>query len=310
VRVKIEAAAKEAAAVNIARQALDRFAAALDLASQEAQSNLQSAQQAADEARRADLGRSTPATRQARQQADADLARQRELATNVEEEVAAARERGRAGQSPAGLEASVRRIRGIDQLLSTQGVLASGQPEELARERARLEQQVVEADEQVRRARDASTREAEQAAAAVRGRELSRTDGERAAADLASGLEDIRQRFIRDADDLAGPEVPLRFDAEGLAAAQQQFIDQRLRQEAPAIFGLADQVANAVLQGPSRAALQATDVSTVEGSRELNRLLRGDDSARDQNLVELQKQSEILTDMLQEIRQGGADVAN
>jgi hypothetical protein len=310
VRVKIEAAAKEAAAVNIARQALDRFAAALDLASQEAQSNLQSAQQAADEARRADLGRSTPATRQARQQADADLARQRELATNVEEEVAAARERGRAGQSPAGLEASVRRIRGIDQLLSTQGVLASGQPEELARERARLEQQVVEADEQVRRARDASTREAEQAAAAVRGRELSRTDGERAAADLASGLEDIRQRFIRDFEDLAQPEVPLRFDAEGLAAAQQQFIDQRLRQEAPAIFGLADQVANAVLQGPSRAALEATDVSTVEGSRELNRLLRGDDSARDQNLVELQKQSEILTDMLQEIRQGGADVAN
>jgi hypothetical protein len=86
--------------------------------------------------------------------------------------------------------------------------------------------------------------------------------------------------------------------------------EDRLRREAPAIFGLADQVANAVIQGPSRAALQATDVSTVEGSRELNRLLRGDDSARDQNLVELQKQSTILEDMLTEIRQGGADVAN
>jgi hypothetical protein len=305
VRVKIEAAAKEAAAIDIARQALDRFAAALDLASQEAQSNLQSAQQAADEARRADLGRSTPATRQARQQADADLARQRELATNVEEEVAAARERGRAGQSPAGLEASVRRIRGIDQLLSTQGVLASGQPEELARERARLEQQVIEADEQVRRARDESTAEAEQAAAAVRGRELSRTDGERAAADLTRGLEDIRQFFGRQAEETTG-----LVDFEAQAAAQQRFIDQSLRSAAPAIFGLADQVQNAVLQGPSRAALEATDVSTVEGSRELNRLLRGDDSARDQNLVELQKQSQALDELVRIAREGGVEIAN
>jgi hypothetical protein len=292
-------------AFDSTRQALDRFAAALDLASQEAQSNLQSAQQAADEARRADLGRSTPATRQARQQADADLARQRELATGVEEEVAAARERAAGGQSPPGLEASVRRIQEIDQLLGTQGVLASGQREELARERARLEQQAVEADEQVRRARDESTREAEQAAAAVRGRELSRTDGERAAADLTRGIEDIRQFFGRQAEEGTG-----LVDFEAQAAAQQRFIDQSLRSAAPAIFGLADQVQNAVLQGPSRAALQATDVSTVEGSRELNRLLRGDDSARDQNLVELQKQSQALDELVRIAREGGVEIAN
>jgi hypothetical protein len=301
----LEARQKEVVAFDSTRQALGRFAAALDLASQEAQSNLQSAQQAADEARRADLGRSTPATRQAREQADADLARQRELATNVEEEVAAARERGRAGQSPAGLEASVRRIQEIDQLLGTQGVLASGQREELARERARLEQQAVEADEQVRRARDESTREAEQAAAAVRGRELSRTDGERAAADLTRGLDDIRQFFGRQAEETTGI-----VDFEAQAAAQQRFIDQSLRSAAPAIFGLADQVANAVLQGPSRAALEATDVSTVEGSRELNRLLRGDDSARDQNLVELQKQSQSLDELVRIAREGGAPIAD
>ena len=301
----LEARQKEVVAFDSTRQALGRFAAALDLASQEAQSNLQSAQQAADEARRADLGRSTPATRQAREQADADLARQRELATNVEEEVAAARERGRAGQSPAGLEASVRRIQEIDQLLGTQGVLASGQREELARERARLEQQAVEADEQVRRARDESTREAEQAAAAVRGRELSRTDGERAAADLTRGLDDIRQFFGRQAEETTG-----LVDFEAQAAAQQRFIDQSLRSAAPAIFGLADQVANAVLQGPSRAALEATDVSTVEGSRELNRLLRGDDSARDQNLVELQKQSQSLDELVRIAREGGAPIAD
>jgi|694.fasta_scaffold77632_2 hypothetical protein len=301
----LEARQKEVVAFDSTRQALDRFAAALDLASQEAQSNLQSAQQAADEARRADLGRSTPATRQARQQADADLARQRELATGVEEEVAAARERAAGGQSPPGLEASVRRIQEIDQLLGTQGVLASGQREELARERARLEQQAVEADEQVRRARDESTREAEQAAAAVRGRELSRTDGERAAADLTRGIEDIRQFFGRQAEEGTG-----LVDFEAQAAAQQRFIDQSLRSAAPAIFGLADQVQNAVLQGPSRAALQATDVSTVEGSRELNRLLRGDDSARDQNLVELQKQSQALDELVRIAREGGVEIAN
>jgi hypothetical protein len=300
----LEARQKEVVAFDSTRQALDRFAAALDLASQEAQSNLQSAQQAADEARRADLGRSTPATRQARQQADADLARQRELATGVEEEVAAARERAAGGQSPPGLEESVRRIQEIDRLL-TEGVLDTGQREELARERARLEQQAVEADEQVRRARDESTREAEQAAAAVRGRELSRTDGERAAADLTRGLDDVRQFFGRQAEETTG-----LVDFEAQAAAQQRFIDQSLRSAAPAIFGLADQVANAVLQGPSRAALEATDVSTVEGSRELNRLLRGDDSARDQNLVELQKQSQSLDELVRIAREGGAQIAD
>lgn len=401
-QAEIAAIREQASALDIATQALDRFASALDQASQEAQSNLQSAQQAADEARRADLGRSTPQTQGAREQADADLARQRELAANVEAEVAAARERfgQRAGafsgveqdvearrnearqraialqdglrarideitdifQRPLGdvpsaeelrarfgdgvedlfdletlsaqlgkefdlitaafqelsssldaelqaaggeLVASFRRIAEIDELLQTQGVLADGQREELVRERSRLEQQAVEADEQVRRARDESTREAEQAAAATRGRELSMTDGERAAADLTRGLEDIRQFFGRQAEEGTG-----LVDFEAQAAAQQRFIDQSLRQAAPAIFGLADQVANAVLQGPSRAALQATDVSTVEGSRELNRLLRGDDAARDQNLVELQKQSRSLDELVRIAREGGAQVAN
>jgi len=397
----VEATLRESAAIDIARQALDRFAAALDRASQEAQSNLQSAQQAADEARRADLARSTPATRQAREQADADLARQRELASGVEEEVAAVRDgfrqrvtetrelrrraelaaeavsrasevTRRAGavgiegggrlyskiaadaraagdedlarfaeeteqlvirvreslgldnenlwqgvrEAIAEYEAVVNdaadetaralaRIAEIDSQLGSVGVLAPGRREELVRERARLEQQAVEADEQVRRARDESTAEAERAAAAVRGRELSRTDGERAAADLTRGLEDIRQFFGRQAEEGTG-----LVDFGAQAAAQQRFIDQSLRQAAPAIFALADQVQNAVLQGPSRAALQATDVSTVEGSRELNRLLRGDDSARDQNLVELQKQSQSLEELVRIAREGGAQVAN
>jgi hypothetical protein len=66
-------------------------------------------------------------------------------------------------------------------------------------------------------------------------------------------------------------------------------------------------VQNAVLQGPSRAALQATDVSTVQGASELNRLLRGDDSARNQNLVELQRQNnESLKELVNIAKANGA----
>lgn len=88
-------------------------------------------------------------------------------------------------------------------------------------------------------------------------------------------------------------------------------VDQLFRQGAPAIFNLADSVANAVLQGPSRAALEATDVSTVEGARELNRLIRGDDAGRDQNLVELQEQSRYLQELVELARERGViPVAN
>ena len=64
----------------------------------------------------------------------------------------------------------------------------------------------------------------------------------------------------------------------------------------------ADQVATAVLQGPSRAALQASDVSTMQGQTELNRLLRGDDAARNQDLVELQRQNNELTKQLVDLQ--------
>jgi len=412
-----QTARREIAAIDIARQAVERFAESLNKASQEAQANLQSAQSAADAARRADLGFSTPQTQQARAQAEADLGRQQELASSVEQEIAAARQRvageiaqqaaapadiarrrqeaegqfqeqaallnelvaadkatgdllqqikeftrrgeaippelqksfdeafGRQKQAKeaalaagfggdiipgvvvaareledikaafaatiAGLDAELqasgqgivgtfRRIAEIDQLLATQGVLGGAGRDELVRERAALEQQAVEMDEQVRRARDESTRESEQAAAASRGRQLSMTDGERAAADLTRGLEDIRQFFGRQAEETTG-----LVDFEAQAAAQQRFIDQSLRSAAPAIFGLADQVQNAVLQGPSRAALEARDVSTADGARELSRLLRGEDPARDANLVELQKQSQLLQSLLDEAKAAG-----
>jgi hypothetical protein len=383
-----EATKQEVAAINIARQALDRFAETLNRASQEAQADLQSAQQAADSARRDDLGFSTPATRQARAQADADLARQRELATNVEVEVASARERfGQrtrevqelrrrgelAAQAEAGSEEVARRgaaagidtagrrtaeiaadaraqgneelarfaeevgkfnvraraalglnnenfwegvrdaidayeavvndaaseteralarIAEIDAQLDSVGVVAPGQRDELVRERARLEQQAVESDGRARAAQDEAASERKRAESAVRGRDLSLTDGERAGEQLVRQLEDIRQFFGRQAEETTG-----LVDFEAQAAAQARITQDAFRAAAAALAGIADSVANAIASGPSRAALNVSDASTVEGQRELNRLLRGDDSARDQDLAELQRQTKVLEEI-------------
>jgi hypothetical protein len=71
--------------------------------------------------------------------------------------------------------------------------------------------------------------------------------------------------------------------------------EDMFRALAPTIAGMADSVRNAVLQGPSRAALNASDVTTTQGQQELNRLLRGDDPARDVDMVALQRETnEIL----------------
>jgi hypothetical protein len=423
---EIEAIKQQADSLNIATQALDRFAEALNRASQEAQSNLQQAQQRADETRRQDLGRSTPATRQAREQADADLRRQQELASGVEQEVAAARERvgaevarqaatspadivrrrreaeasfgeeaarlreaaaaGRAlqelsdevellrdpdGRLPdepfdrlkeasirarglaraAGIEeragtfgflierdagerledieealaatlagldaelqasgegvvASFRRIAEIDAQLGSVGVLAPGRREELVRERAALEQQAVELDAEVRRARDESTREAEQAASAARGLDLLASPAERAANELNQNFADINAAFDRQQeailDRTGGRPQDAQDELDELGRRRREAIDRSrddaARAAAPAIFSLFDSVRNAVAAGPSRAALTASDISTSEGARELNRLIRGDDAARDVNLIELQEQTRLLRELVE-----------
>lgn len=386
--LSVDAEARKVAAIDETRRALEVFSTALERASQEAQRNLSSAQSAADEARAADLGRSSPASQAARAQAEADVQRQRQLATGVEQEVAAARNRfeeqvrsaqqvalatearaggrrlneiikplgiegdgrpysevieelqaagedalarevqgiasrqqeiegqlgGAAGfwdkinlilqqgadEVAAELQAAATRIGEIDSLLGTQGVLTEGQREALVRERAGIEQQFVEQDAAVQAAVEESTREEQQRRQAERGRQLAQTPGQQAAEKLASDLDAVRQFFGRQAEEGSG-----LVDFEAQKAAQDRLIQDAFRSQAPAIAGLADSVANAVLQGPSRAALNATDVSTVEGASELNRLIRGDDAARDQNLEELRRQSDYLRDIAESARKFG-----
>jgi hypothetical protein len=133
-----------------------------------------------------------------------------------------------------------------------------------------------------------------------RGRELEQSPAERAGAQLAEDLRSLEAAFRDD---------PNRNQQE-FQADRQRLIDEAFRATAPAIAGLAASVQNAVLSGPSRAALQATDVSTVEGNRELNRLIRGDDSARNQDLVELQRQSEALEELVRIAREEGVPIAD
>jgi len=130
-----------------------------------------------------------------------------------------------------------------------------------------------------------------------RGRDLMVTDGERAARETIQSLEDIANASQLRLD--TGEDFnTVNSEAD---AARARVLDDARRSIAPALFALQDQVANAVLQGPSRAALNAADVTTTQGTAELNRLLRGDDPARDQNLLELQKQTAELEKLNQNL---------
>jgi hypothetical protein len=177
----------------------------------------------------------------------------------------------------------------------------------------RLDQQFEDsgAGRRLRRRADEADRRAQEAAQLdadiLRGRELAETPAARAGRELADNLRGLESFFEDRVDN--GRLAQADADAQ-LAAARRQQIDQAFRSQAPAIAGLADSVANALLQGPSRAALNATDVSTVEGARELNRLIRGDDAARDQNLEELRRQSGQLQELIQAVRDNGGDIAD
>lgn len=123
-------------------------------------------------------------------------------------------------------------------------------------------------------------------------------------ADLQSQIDGANESIERRRE--AGGEVQaaerqrdaIAAELQTLQETRKRLIADQMRNAAPTIFGLADSVQNAMLQGPSRAALVGTDVSTSEGQRELYRLMRGDDPSKDENLVELRKQSDALSKLV------------
>ena len=385
--------------ITVATSAVQRFAEALDRSRQEVEQNLQQAQSNADATRRADLGRSTPDSRKARDAAESQLRDQQAAKVRVEQEIARAREvfgqqaaqfgttKDRAGRATrllragdefnrlregAGIEraggetiedviakarrrgldavadalqkqadiisqgaktfptwddaelavaeyestiqsftgkiaSSLDRISQIDKQLASAGVLPQEARDALIAERAALENSVIEQSEGVKRARDASTQLAEQAASADRGDVLQQTPGERAAKDLEQQIADIRESASRAAENSSGMPEDIEKIRKRMNEAIGRAEEDMMRQIAPVTMGLMDSVQNAVLQGPSRAALNASDVTTMQGAQELNRLLRGDDPARDVDMVALQKEANAI---LERIAQKQNPVAN
>jgi archaellum component FlaC len=109
-------------------------------------------------------------------------------------------------------------------------------------------------------------------------------------------------------------------DAElvGAAAAEmanpqkflQGYFDNKKKEVQTALKGYEDERQNALTGGPSRAALNATDVTSAGGSSELNRLLRGDDASKDVNFAEMKHQSELLAEIRDGIRDATGIIVN
>ena len=138
----------------------------------------------------------------------------------------------------------------------------------------------------------------EQRASADRGRELTLTPGERAAEELNQQIADIREYATRAAEESSGLPEDVAKIRNRMNEAIGRAEEDMMRQVAPMITGMADSVRNAVMQGPSRAALNASDVTTTQGQQELNRLLRGDDPAREVDLVALQREANRLLEVI------------
>lgn len=334
-RAQIDAANAQKDALISATNSVVAFANTLDrISTQLANTVAQEARGAADQARRdanaaqarADrLGNpladaDSDFARRQRQRLERDARRAEDRAAEVEAENSRVRDDFERDARRGGLGADTQRLirerDAIDAVLRGDIAASDEQRQEARRRRDEIDRQLDQQFEDSPAGREAAARadraDREQAARAQReedirrGRELSRSPAEQAGRQLADDL-----RALQAARDEAiaggGNRADLQRD---FAADRQRIIEDALRSTAPAIFALADSVQNAILQGPSRAALEATDVSTVEGARELNRLLRGDDAARDQNLVELQKQSQSLDELVRIAREGGAVIAN
>jgi hypothetical protein len=142
-------------------------------------------------------------------------------------------------------------------------------------------------------------------------------DAKRKALEDAAAAEDEAQRdmwlrrkpadeAVADLDKAKAATKAAQGELDAAEKARPDFLRQALANQmesvAPMLKGFQDERQNAALQGPSRAALNVSDVSTSQGASELTRLIRGDDSAKDVNLAELRKQTQKFDEVIDAIR--------
>jgi hypothetical protein len=298
---------REVAQLSSVTLSLKAFGEALDrLARNLATTVLQEAQSGADQARReANQAEATGVDadffkrRRRRLEAAAREAEDEAAAIRAESQAAQANfeRQARAGQGPGAALIAER-----DNLLAIINGDVAASAEQVADANARLVEvnrllarefeQTAEGQAQRRRADEFDVKQQKQ-----RERERLLDEGR----DLLRNPIDAAVRQLRAIDAAAQDDV--------LGAGQRrgQARSEIFRGLAPGLFGLADQVANAVLQGPSRQALTATDVSSVEGAGELSRLLRGDDAARTQgDQVSLLREIKRVLEAIERAQPGGA----
>jgi hypothetical protein len=305
-------------ALRDAAAAVKTFGSELARLSESVAQDVATLEQRAEQARREDVARGTPETAAQRTRAEEDVRNARRAQQEFEDRRASAIERMEQDSIRNG-DPRFRRLREIDAMLSapandtgadgTRG--GTAEERAAAREERRRLQESINADAErdpevqaARRQRDDMTRRAERAASGDRGRELAMTPVQRARREVEQSARDITEAFTVE---LQGQRFVA--DVAGRNAALNRLAEQQLQQVAPMLAGFREERMNAMLQGPSRAALNVADAQTMEGNRELNRLLRGDDPNKDVNLVELQKQSELLQGVIDAINeQAGQDV--
>ena len=149
----------------------------------------------------------------------------------------------------------------------------------------------------------------------IRGLDLAQSAAERAGREIAQGLADINAAYDAiNQNILQGGGLDklkeINANEQLRNAALERFQQEQAQRIAPLLFDFAQEVQNAIAQGPSRAALGASDASTLDGQQELNRLLRGDDTNRNVDLVELQKQANNLLEAIAKNTEEDAPVAN
>lgn len=277
------------------------FASALDRVSQSIDSDVSSLQSRQEEARRKDILLGSPESAAQRERAKQDAEAAEAERRRVQADLDSSRERFEqdaiAGNTAIGQD--IARRREIDEQLAKPVGSEGGTPQEraaLRRERAAIDARIesaMQADPAIQaaeRSRDAATRRAEEARAADRGRQLGMSQLDRDRLAIGAGVNDLRLAMSEELTD------------EGRQSLAREGQRNLAKQFAPMVMQFANERETAMLKGPSRAALQASDVTTQQGQAELNRLLRGQDSNRDVNLAELQQQTQKLQEIVEAIR--------
>lgn len=310
-----QAAERLAAAAGQAALAMEQFLARTNKI---AEGGVSASEQAADLAQKRLTERPTEENRARRDAAEKELIFDRARAANLKAQLEAAQER--AAMDPVVLEAQ----RVIDQRQEDidnemRAATAEGRapklgatPAMMANDRAFLERRIFDLTKPQREAMDQFAQQqsrelvAAQEADPAFGREFRAAERAR----VRQGREDamtVRERqqieASRAAENMAAAAAMFTNPKDRLAFAQKYYDNKKreILQGGP-LGQAADERFNAMMT-TRRIGMEATDITTAEGSRELNRLLRGDDANKDVNFAEMQRQTELLADIRDGIRE-------